>query len=123
MVFSQPVRIRSESIKHGSAQRIYYIDVQWDGDAGAWIATSDDVIGLSADAGTVRELVAKIEALIPELPDVRVACGDEMQFVVRGCLGRKEEDRGVRLWLKPLSQLLQNHERPKLQVRTDPYSG
>lgn len=39
----------------------------WDGEAGVWVATSDDVPGLATEAATMSELEARLEVVIPEL--------------------------------------------------------
>lgn len=39
----------------------------WDAEADVWVATSDDVPGLVAEAATMGELVRKLDVLIPEL--------------------------------------------------------
>ncbi len=46
---------------------IYLIRAFWDGEAGAWVAESDDVPGLVAEAPTPGELEAKLKVLVPEL--------------------------------------------------------
>jgi predicted RNase H-like HicB family nuclease len=39
----------------------------WDPEANVWVAESDDVPGLVAEADSVDSLVEKLKALIPEL--------------------------------------------------------
>ncbi len=39
----------------------------WDAEAGVWVATSDDVPGLVAEAETTQELERKLQALVPVL--------------------------------------------------------
>ncbi|MDZ7842495.1 MAG: DUF1902 domain-containing protein [Gammaproteobacteria bacterium] len=39
----------------------------WDGEAGVWVATSDNVPGLATEAATISELEARLEVVIPEL--------------------------------------------------------
>lgn len=39
----------------------------WDPEASVWVAESDDVPGLVAEAATIEELSLKLESLIPEL--------------------------------------------------------
>jgi hypothetical protein len=39
----------------------------WDNDAGVWVAESEQVPGLVAEAATPRELDAKLKVLVPEL--------------------------------------------------------
>lgn len=39
---------------------------QWDGEAGVWVAESEDVPGLVAEADSPNVLVQKLRTLIPE---------------------------------------------------------
>ncbi|HLH77613.1 MAG TPA: DUF1902 domain-containing protein [Candidatus Binataceae bacterium] len=43
------------------------IQAFWDGEAGVWVAESEQVPGLVAEAATPRELEAKLGILVPEL--------------------------------------------------------
>ena len=43
------------------------VHVDWDAEAGVWVATSNDVPGLATEADTVEALLAKLESMIPEL--------------------------------------------------------
>ncbi len=45
----------------------YTVRADWDGEAGVWIATSDDVPGLCAEAASLEELTTAILNLVPEL--------------------------------------------------------
>ena len=45
----------------------YVVRAFWDGEAGVWVAESDDVPGLVAEAPTPCELEAKLKVLVPEL--------------------------------------------------------
>ena len=38
-----------------------------DGEAGVWVAESDDVPGLATEAATLEELLAKLAVMVPEL--------------------------------------------------------
>lgn len=49
------------------AARVYTVNASWDGDAGVWVATSDDVPGLVTEAASWDELDAKLVSLVPEL--------------------------------------------------------
>lgn len=49
------------------------IHAQWDDEAGAWYATSDDVPGLCVGTDTLDELVEKLKAVIPDLMEMN--CG------------------------------------------------
>lgn len=44
-----------------------HVHADWDTEAGVWVATSNDVPGLTTEAETVEELVVKLESMIPEL--------------------------------------------------------
>ncbi len=46
-----------------------FIRAEWDAEARVWVATSDDVPGLVAEAETEEQLLAKLHVLIPELLD------------------------------------------------------
>lgn len=45
----------------------YTVIVEWDDEASVYVATSDDVPGLVAEAPTLDEVREKVMALIPEL--------------------------------------------------------
>ena len=45
------------------------INAFWDEEAGVWVATSEDVIGLVTEADNVDSLVSKLKVMIPELLD------------------------------------------------------
>ena len=51
-------------------QGIYQILAQWDREAGVWVAESDDVPGLVAEAASPNALAQKLRILIPELLDL-----------------------------------------------------
>lgn len=46
---------------------VIVVRAQWDPEAEVWVATSDDVTGLVAEADTQEALIAKLHDLIPEL--------------------------------------------------------
>ena len=43
------------------------VHVLWDGEAEVWVAESDDVPGLVAEAESMEALIEKLKVLIPEL--------------------------------------------------------
>lgn len=47
--------------------RIVSVQARWDADAGVWIALSDDVPGLVAEAASLDELFRELQSLVPEL--------------------------------------------------------
>ena len=48
-------------------EKIHFIRAEWDEEAKVWVATSDDVPGLVAEAETLEQLTQKLEGLVPEL--------------------------------------------------------
>ncbi len=71
---------------------VYEIRAQWDGEAGVWIAESDDVPGLVAEAGSPEMLARKLEVLIPELLELNCASDDRKAGFHVLCL---HEESGV----------------------------
>lgn len=64
----------------------YLIRASWDGEAGVWVAESDDVPGLVAEAPTPGELEAKLKVLVPELLELNApaaAKGKVREIVAR----------------------------------------
>ncbi len=58
-----------------------FVRAEWDDEANVWVATSDDVPGLVAEADTEEALLAKLHVLIPELLDANgYPDGDEFPF-------------------------------------------
>jgi len=47
--------------------RTYEADARWDSAAGVWVAESEDIPGLVAEAESMNALVEKIRVLVPEL--------------------------------------------------------
>lgn len=45
----------------------YTVEAVWDPEAGVWVAGSEDVPGLVAEAATVEELIEVVKDLIPDL--------------------------------------------------------
>ncbi len=50
-----------------ASDRILSVQAQWDAEAGVWVASSDDVPGLVAEAVSLDELFRELQALVPEL--------------------------------------------------------
>jgi Domain of unknown function (DUF1902) len=46
------------------------IQAEWDDEAKVYVASSDDVHGLVAEAAILLDLIAKLEILVPELLDL-----------------------------------------------------
>lgn len=47
--------------------RIYQVDARWDSEPGVWVAESEDIPGLVAEAESMNALVQKVRVLVPEL--------------------------------------------------------
>ena len=43
------------------------VHAEWDDEAGVWVATSDDVLGLVTEAPSMEALVERLKIIIPEL--------------------------------------------------------
>jgi predicted RNase H-like HicB family nuclease len=71
---------------------VYEIRAQWDAEAGVWVAESEDVPGLVAEADSPNALAQKLRTLIPELLELNgVASDGTASFHVL----YKHEDSGV----------------------------
>jgi predicted RNase H-like HicB family nuclease len=67
-------------------RRVYSVQARWDSEGGVWVAESEDVPGLVAEAESPNALAKKLRILIPELLDlngVLEAGGEPVEFVVR----------------------------------------
>jgi predicted RNase H-like HicB family nuclease len=60
-------RDRIRAVEESARSGVYEVLAQWDGDAGVWVAESDDVPGLVAEATSPEILAQKLKILIPEL--------------------------------------------------------
>ncbi len=54
-------------VEEPNAHGTYEILAQWDSEAGVWVAESEDVPGLVAEADSPNVLAQKLRTLIPEL--------------------------------------------------------
>ena len=67
-------------------RRIYSVLAQWDSEAGVWVAESEHVPGLVAEAESPNGLATKPSILIPELLQLNGALeagGEPVEFPVR----------------------------------------
>lgn len=46
---------------------MYIVDLNWDEEAGVWVATSEDVHGLVLESGSLDVLMEKVKYAVPEL--------------------------------------------------------
>ena len=45
----------------------YTAKLEWDPEAAVWVATSDDILGLALESGSVDALIEKVRFAVPEL--------------------------------------------------------
>ena len=56
----------------------YKIICEWDSNAQVWVATSDEVVGLVLEDGSLDTLIERVKKVIPELIELN---GIKTQFV------------------------------------------
>jgi hypothetical protein len=59
------------------------ITARWDGEAGVWLATSDDVPGLVVEAETWPAMIEEVRLVLPELLEVSGQGGDKLSLTFR----------------------------------------
>lgn len=65
-------------------EKILQVHAFWDDEAQVWVAESDDVPGLVAEADTTEALLEKLKILIPELLDANgYSDGNEIPFTLK----------------------------------------
>lgn len=47
--------------------KVFQVHVRWDDEAQVWFVSESDVPGLNAEAGTLDEMQAELQCLVPEL--------------------------------------------------------
>jgi len=79
-------------VEKAAPSGVYEIRAQWDSEAGVWVAESEDVPGLVAEADSPNALIRKLRVLIPELLELNgTARGRTANFHVL----YQHEDSGV----------------------------
>jgi len=73
------------------------VRAEWDGDAGVWVATSDDVPGLVTEADTLERLIEKLRTMVPEMLELNGVLSAEAAAVApfRVIAERLEQPRAV----------------------------
>ncbi len=68
------------NLAHINGKGVLVVRATWDGEAGVWVAESDDVPGLVTEAPTSDELFAKLRTLVPELLELNncMPSGDDV---------------------------------------------
>jgi predicted RNase H-like HicB family nuclease len=75
-------------------RRVYHIQARWDSEGGVWVAESEDVPGLVAEAESPNARAKKLRVLIPELLELNGApesASEPVEFTVR----YEHEESGV----------------------------
>ena len=82
-------------VENTTPHGVYEILAQWDREAGVWVAESEDVPGLVAEADSPNVLAQKLRILIPELLELKgVSSGRNASFHVL----YQHEDSDVRTY-------------------------
>jgi len=85
-------RVIESGVEKSTAVGVYEIRAQWDSEAGFWVAESEDVPGLVAEADSPNVLIQKLRTLIPELLELNgAASGRSASFHVL----YQHEDSGI----------------------------
>jgi len=66
-------------------RKAYHVEAYWDREAGVWVAESEDVPGLVAEADSPNKLTEKLRVLVPELLELNgiIPSGSEpVEFTV-----------------------------------------
>ena len=72
-------------LKGANVRQVYNVQARWDSEGGVWVAESEDVPGLVAEAESPNGLAKKLRVLIPELLELNGVLGpgaDPVQFTV-----------------------------------------
>ena len=63
---------------------VIQVTAVWDEDAQVWVAESEDVPGLITEAGTLEQLVLKLESMVPELLELNgISLGEQETVPLR----------------------------------------
>lgn len=63
-------------VERSATGGVFEIRAQWHSEAGVWVAESEDVPGLVAEADSPNALVEKLRTLIPELLELNGVLSD-----------------------------------------------
>ncbi len=73
------------------AKKVFVVNAVWDSEAAVWVAESDDIPGLVAEAATIEELERELHLLVPELLRLNGVPGDGPDTVPMELVARKTE--------------------------------
>jgi hypothetical protein len=63
--------------------RAITIEARWDGEAGVWIATSNDVPGLVVEADTWPAMIEEVRLVLPDLLELSGQQHDNLSLTFR----------------------------------------
>jgi predicted RNase H-like HicB family nuclease len=70
--------------------KAFVVNAEWDQEASVWIATSEDVPGLCAQAASLEELVEVVKSLVPELLEANQALPTEAGPIPLDIMARRQ---------------------------------
>lgn len=70
-------RDKIQAVENPTPLNVYEILAQWDSEAGVWVAGSECVPGLVAEADSPSALVQKLRTVIPELLELNGIHNDQ----------------------------------------------
>lgn len=70
--------------------KAFVVNAEWDQEASVWIATSEDVPGLCAQAASLEELVEVVKGLVPELLEANQALPAEAGPIPLDFMARRQ---------------------------------
>jgi predicted RNase H-like HicB family nuclease len=75
----------------------YTVKVEWDDEAGMWVATSEDVPGLVTEAPTFEALLDKLRVMVPEMLELNgvLSADDAVRAAFRVVAEKLEAPRAV----------------------------
>lgn len=59
------------------------VEARWDGEAGVWIATSKDVLGLVVEADTWPAMIEEVHLVLPELLELSGVVRDSLSVTFK----------------------------------------
>lgn len=59
----------------------YVIHLNWDDEAGVWVATSDDIPGLVLESGSFDALLERVRFAVPELLELNSSQHETLSLV------------------------------------------
>lgn len=61
----------------------YTVNLLWDNEASVWVATSDDVIGLALESGSMDALIERVRLAVPELLELNHQTSENVNLLFK----------------------------------------